>query len=568
MLQTLHLHNFALVFDNEINFDQGFNVITGETGAGKSLLLDALSLAIGGRANADLVRFGAKNADIYAHFFDNSPMVQAWFATNERDACDGDIVIRRQLSQEGRSKAWINGTPASLAELRSLGAMLVNIHSQHAGLELLKPSFALKFLDSVGGFGREVHNVQRTYEHWQSLIKQQQQLAQNAQNRLDRIMLLSSQLADVEPLLNIDITAIESSYEELSNIEALISDAQSASVMLNSDDDIPNVLGLLGRAIKLCEHNSQLSESFALAHDNLTHAYELIYDSALSLSDYSQNQSSDDAELERLNHLLSLAHKLSTKYRMPIDELLAQVPAWQQELSDLQSVPDTKSLDEAIDDAYADYKTQAQRLHAKRTQFAPSLCKQLTEQLAPLALPNATCEFSFDERETPASFGLYDVQLLFSANVGMPLLPLHKVASGGELSRIALVMQVMQVIKEVPVLIFDEVDVGISGGTAQVVGELLRQLGTAQQIIAITHQAQVAACSHCHILVEKEQGEQTISHFMPITKDKQVYELARMSGGVVITDETLAHAKSLLDGIDSTPKKPPSTTKTRKPTKP
>lgn len=554
MLQSLHLHNFALSQNSEITLDSGFNVITGETGAGKSLLLDALMLAMGGRGGSDMVRFGAKSADIYASFSfikDNQTSdIANWFLANEREF-DGDIVIRRQIHSENRSKAWLNGVPVSLSELKQLGNKLVSIHSQHAGLELLKPAFALSFLDNVGKLNTQRTELERAYHDWQALIKQQADIAQNMSGRADRITLLQSKLSDIEPLLGVDIKGVESAYEELANIEALTQDAYQASSLLVSDGDMPCVQDLLGRALKLCEQNSTLSETFATSYTALSECYELIRDSAMTLQDYSETQTADGEELERLNTILSLAHRLEQKYRTPIATLLEDSQAWLSELQTLESLPDADNLSTQIDSAYAHYERLAKALHNKRIKIAPSLCSKLVAQLAPLALPNASCEFAFYERKTASSHGLYDIELLFSANIGMPLLPLHKVASGGELSRIALVMQVMNASTQsgLPLLVFDEVDVGISGGTAQVVGELLRKLGNTQQIIAITHQAQVAACSHCHILVEKEQGEQATSQFKTITGDKQVTELARMSGGVTITQETLAHAKSLLTSI-------------------
>lgn len=550
MLHSLHLHNFALIDNNQLSLDPRFNVITGETGAGKSLILDALSLATGGRGGADVVRFGEKTADIYAHFDTTDTAVSAWFMDNEREFCDGEIVIRRQINEQGRSKAWINGVPASLAELKSLGGLLVNIHSQHAGLDLLKPHFALNWLDTVAGLGDDALAVKNAYQTWQRLIQEQKTARLAEAGRLDRINLLSAKLADVEPLLGVDIKAVEASFDELSNIESLIQDAYQASNLLSGDDD-PDVLSLLGRAMRLCESNLSLSESFESAYGSLSEAYELIKDTAHSLADYADTQTADPEELERLNGLMSLAHRLSSKYRVPVSELGSEASLWQSELDGLVNLPDVASLDKEILQAEDDYIARATALHQARVGVADNLCQTLKARLAPLALPNAVCEFAFVQGE-PSAYGLYDVELLFSANVGMPLLPLQKVASGGELSRIALVMQVLKAGsgQGLPLLVFDEVDVGISGGTAQVVGELLKNLGENQQLIAITHQAQVASCADCHILVKKEHNDKTTTNFTLLDGDERIYELARMAGGVNITDETLAHAKSLLLAVD------------------
>lgn len=551
MLHTLQLQNFALVDNDDITLHEGFNVITGETGAGKSLILDALSLCTGGRGGGDVVRYGTKTAELVAHFDSQDTHVKAWFDENEREFNDGEIIIRRQITEQGRSKAWINGVPASLHELKALGLLLVNIHSQHAGLDLLKPNYALHWLDTVAGLTDTATAVKTAYQHWQNLIEAQKKASSEASSRLDRINLLEAKLADIEPLMAVDMASVEASYEELSNIESLIQDAYQASALLDSDDDTPSVIDLLGRAIRLCEANSHLSQAFGEASNTLNDAYELIKDSASTLADYGENQSADPEELERLNAIMTKAHRLSSKYRTPIGELILEAKDWQDELDRLVALPDSDSLEADIQSAYQAYSELAHALQEQRSAIAPILCKTLKERLAPLALPTANCEFAFEPRQTPSAHGLYDIDLLFSANVGLPLAPLHKVASGGELSRMSLVMQVMRASTQagLPLLVFDEVDVGISGGTAQVVGELLRDLGANQQLLAITHQAQVAACGHSHLLVEKEHADISTSRFYPLTGEKRIRELARMSGGVNITEETLAHARSLLENV-------------------
>lgn len=551
MLHTLHLKNFALVDEEELTLHDGFNVITGETGAGKSLILDALSLCTGARGGSDIVRYGTKGAELTAYFDTQDREVQAWFEAHERDFCEGEIVIRRQIADTGRSKAWINGVPASLHELKALGLLLVNIHSQHAGLDLLKPNYALHWLDTVAGLTEQALAVKSAYHTWQDCKQAEENAKHDQSARLDRINLLEAKLADIEPLLSVDMDTVNAKYDELSNMERLTEDAFTGANLIDADNDAPSVLSLLSRVLKLCEHNSTISPAFSEAYDNLSEAYELIKDAQGTLISYADNASLDHGELEHLNTLMSLAHRLAQKYRTPIEDLIKESQTWQTQLDELNAVLDPEDLAKKTAEALAHYTALATTLQAKRSEHAPKLCDQLTQNLAPLALPTASCEFAFDERQTPSAHGLYDIDLLFSANVGLPLAPLHKVASGGELSRMSLVMQVMRASRQagLPLLVFDEVDVGISGGTAQVVGELLRDLGGSQQLIAITHQAQVAACGHSHLLVQKEHGTISTSRFCNLTGEVRVRELARMSGGVNITDETLAHAKSLLDAI-------------------
>lgn len=555
MLVSLTLENLALIDHKDIGFDGRFNVITGETGAGKSLILDALSLCAGERADSSIVRHGCEEATVYGEFdvFGNDAVV-AWFNEHDRKLDEDTLLIRRKISSQGRSKSWINGVPASISELKSLGAILVNIHSQHAGLELLKPQFVVDWLDNIGHLGELKKASKTAFLNYQTLKKHAQDAKAQSVQRADRMALLSAKLTDIEPLLAVDFDEIEAEYDELSNLETLMREALAGSLLLDNDDDVPSVISLLGKAVRICENNAAASKTFGECSQLLTLAQEQIGDAAAKLADYAQHKLPDEQRLEELNHLLGLAHRLANKYHTPIGELIADAANWQDELDTLGGLPDGDTMDSQVKVAYQAYLQAADRLDEARIAIANDVCERLEARLLPLALPNARCEFAFNKKpvEQYTAQGKYEIALLFSANTGMPLQPLHKVASGGELSRIALVMQVMVASEGVsarPTLVFDEVDVGISGGTAQVVGELLRTLGRSQQLLAITHQAQVAAAAHRHILVQKQHGKQTVSEMMVITDDAQVDELARMSGGVNITEATKAHAKSLLDDI-------------------
>ncbi|WP_026348954.1 DNA repair protein RecN [Psychrobacter lutiphocae] len=578
MLTSLTLQNFALITHHELTFYDGFNVITGETGAGKSLLLDALSLCIGGRADTSMVRHGTEHADIYAQFDmpaypENSDKnnkrltsIQDWFARHERELED-EILIRRQLSSNGRSKAWLNGTPVSLTELKELGALLVNIHSQHAQQALLKPSFVVQWLDSIAGLKPLAQQTEQAYKAYQKLKRQADDIAAKEAHRNDRIELLNSQLADIAPLLSVDYEQIEAEHDELSNLEALMLEASHAVQLLDNDSDEPDAMDLLGRAIRMCDNQSSVSATFSQASEALHLAQQYVSEATGLLTDYAEQQLPDPERLEELNTLISLGHRLSRKHGLPASHLVEEANLWQQELDELLNQPTSEVLEGQIKEAWGNFITLATELDQARQQVAPDISKQLVAQLQPLALPNARCEFVFNKKES-ASYnaqGLHDIELMFSANVGVPMQPLYKIASGGELSRMALVMQVLlathgsrdneqqdQPEASEPMLVFDEVDVGISGGTAQVVGELLRQLGSHRQLLAITHQAQVAAQAHQHILVQKhhdtEEG-QTRSQIDIINGDEQVDELARMSGGVNITEITREHARSLLADV-------------------
>lgn len=558
MLVSLTLHQFALIAQHELSVAEGFNVITGETGAGKSLLLDALSLCVGERADSAMVRHGAAHADIYAQFdVENNSVVAEWFTKNDRPLEEPEVLIRRQLSNTGRSKAWLNGSPVSLAELKSLGALLVNIHSQHAQQALLKPQFVVQWLDEMAQITPLAIQTASSYQAYQQLKRRADDIASREAQRQDRIQLLQSQLADIAPLLAVDYAEVESEHEELSNIEALMQEASHGLHLLDNDTDEPDVMTLLGQAIKLCDNQVSVSQTFEQASEQLHLAQQQITEVTALLSDYAEQQLPDPERLQTLDNLISLGHRLSRKHSLPASDLIDDAKGWEAQLEQLENEPSSDALAAQIDQAWQDYLALATQLNKERTKAAPIISKQLIKQLQPLALPNARCEFVFTKKTEPSQYnaqGCFDIDLLFSANVGMPMQPLHKIASGGELSRMALVMQVLQATNAdnnaaKPMLVFDEVDVGISGGTAQVVGELLRSLGQTQQLLAITHQAQVAAQAHQHILVQKHHQEQTESELLILTNSAQVNELARMSGGVIITDVTRDHARSLLSDV-------------------
>lgn len=567
MLTQLTLQNLALVENDELAMHAGFNVITGETGAGKSLLLDALELCVGGRTDSGLIRHGKSTAETYAEFdISRLPQAQAWLAEQDYEFDDNIILIRRQIAEQNgnvRSKAWLNGSPISMNELKTLGSMLVNIHSQHAQHSLLRPQFVVEWLDSATGLTSLADTVKKAYHDYEKLKTQADSHAKDEKLRQQQILLLTNQLADIEPIANINYSELEAEYDELSNLENLMQQASLTVGLLNNDSDEPDISTLLAKAIKLCEAQVGISQTYADCVEQLYQAQTLVSDVSSTLTDYAEGQSLDPERLAELDEKLSTFHRLARKYQTTPQDLLEDAKAWQTELDELNAVMSPEAMAEQIETAYQAYVEQATLLDLQRRNNATALCEALVARLKLLALPNVQADFEFTTLDKPQATGLSQIELLFSANVGMPLQPIHKIASGGELSRLALVMQVIdaqgqcrQSSQDVPtstkqLLVFDEVDVGISGGTAQVVGELLRELGAEQQIIAITHQAQVASQAHQHILVYKTQQDKAESHIKPLQGEDQVQELARMSGGVNITETTLEHARSLLANIKS-----------------
>ena len=548
MLTSLNLKQFALVDQLELEIETGFSVLTGETGAGKSILLDALSACLGERVDAQAVRFGSDKADLTATFeLTAHSAAQDWITQHElSDPDQPELRLRRVIQSTGRSKAWINGRPASLSDLRTLGQLLVQLNSQHSQQQLLHSSYAREWLDRLAKLEPDAKTVQQYYQEWQQLRRQQQQIEQAHSQRLAREQQLSQQLDDLDELAGLDYAQLEQSHDRLSHFDQMMQDTALLLEGLDEADD--NVVQQLGQLLRRAETQAPRDAALASSCELMQSAHSLLQDAVSGLRQFAQAQELDPAQLDQLDAQLSEFHRLARKYRVQPSELMAQQQAWQTELTQLASLPDPEQLAAAVEQAAQCFIQAATELDQARQAIAPTLATALVEQVKPLALPEVRFEFRFSPLAVPNAQGLSEVELLFSANRGMPLQALAKVASGGELSRIALVMQVMNAeYIAAPTLVFDEVDVGISGGTAEIVGRLLRKLGQQVQIICITHQPQVAAQGDQHLLVEKQHGEQTASHIRSLDAEQRVLELARMSGGLEINDSTLNHARHLLN---------------------
>lgn len=547
MLTSLNLNHFALVEQLDLDIASGFSVLTGETGAGKSILLDALSACLGERVDAQAVRFGHDKADLTATFeLGTNSAAQDWLSQQElSDPDQPELRLRRVIHSNGRSKAWINGRPASLSDLRTLSQLLVQLNSQHSQQQLLHSSYAREWLDRLAKLEPQAQQAQRDYQHWQQLRRQQQQIEQAHAQRLAREQQLSQQLDDVQALTGLNYDALEQAHDRLSHFDQMMQDTALLLEGLDEADD--NVVQQLGSLLRRAEAQAGRDPALASSHDLMQSAQALLQDAVSGLRQFAQAQELDPAQLEQLDQQLGEFHRLARKYRVQPNNLIAQQQAWQLELEQLNNLPDAAQLAEAVAAAAQTFAQAATALDHARQAIAPSLATQLVEHVKPLALPEVRFEFRFSPLNTPSAQGLSEIELLFSANRGMPLQALAKVASGGELSRIALVMQVMNAeYIAAPTLVFDEVDVGISGGTAEIVGRLLRKLGQQVQILCITHQPQVAAQGDQHLLVEKQQGEQTASYIRGLDPEQRVLELARMSGGLEINESTLNHARHLL----------------------
>ncbi|QNX15558.1 DNA repair protein RecN [Acinetobacter seifertii] len=545
MLTHLTLINFALADHLAIDIEQGFNVLTGETGAGKSLLLDALSACLGERTDTNYVRYGSDKADVTAVFTyqDNSPEAK-WLQDHELDDDSGEIHLRRVIFATGRSKAWVNGRPSSLSELKELGRLLVQLYSQHSQQQLLEPPYPKHWLDRYNNFYVEANDVREAYSTWQRTIRLHQAALDAQATRLQRIATLELQIEELEEVIQTDYKEIEQEFDRLSHHEHIM---QDCSYSLNALDEAEqNITQEMSSIIRRLESHAGRSEQLSEIYNSLLNAQSEIDDATSNLRQFIDRQSFDPERMEELNSKLEVFHRLARKYRTQPETLKEEYETWQNELEQLHQLEDPETLAEQVEKSHEEFLEKAQHLDNIRREAAAPLAKQLTEQVKPLALPEAHFEFKFEPLEQPSSEGLSFIQLLFTANKGIPPQPLARVASGGELSRIALVMQVMNAEKtEAEVLVFDEIDVGISGGTAEVVGRLLADLAQHVQLLCITHQAQVAAQSDQHLLVKKQQTNPASSTIVQLDENQIISELARMSGGVEINETTLQHAKQL-----------------------
>ncbi len=494
-----------------------------------------------------LVRHGADKAELIALFdIQQQPQAQAWL--NERDLAQEECSLRRVVYKEGRSKAWINGTAVTLSELRALGELLINIHSQHAQQSLLKKDTHQKLLDNVGSLQPLAQQVAQHYQIWLEAKQQLQHSKTHHAAQQARLELIQNYLDELDKLAlkTGEYDTLEQEHDRLANFEALMHDSQQALTLLDEGEN--PVSRQLQQALRFLENHSSRSDSLSQLCTSLNSALIDIKESSSELNHFLASQELDPARLAWLEGKIGEAQRLARKHKTLAPQLPALQQQLQQEKQQTQQAQDLSTLEQAVFEAKQNYLHLATQLSQQRQGIAPQLTAQISQHLRALGMPNTQVEYAFAALDKPTRDGLDDIELLFSANLGQSLQALAKIASGGELSRFALAVQVIQAQHSaVPVLVFDEVDVGISGGTAEIVGQLLRELGQNAQILCITHQPQVAAKGHQHWQVQKYNVEdKTLSRVISLDKNQRIQEIARMSGGVTITQETLKHAESML----------------------
>lgn len=556
-LKRIALRDFVIVESLDLQWQSGFTVLTGETGAGKSILIDALQLALGARADAGVVREGAAQADICVEF--DSPARLAFWLDEAGFAQDESLLLRRVIDSQGRNRAWINGSPATATQLRTLGDQLLDIHGQHAWQSLTRPGAARELLDAYAGISTSALN-----SHWQAWRQASTALehALAAQDNLQREReRLQWQIAELDKLApeEEEWEVLNAQHTRLSHARTLIDTAQ-ASLFLLEDDEAGAGVGL-GRAHHDLESQEHLEPEFQGIADVLASCMAQLNDARHSLHSYLRRADLDPERLAELDARLSLWMQLARRYKRTPGELPALLESWRQELRQLDAAVDVDALHASQQAAQQTYNASARLVTQQRTQAAPRLSRAITQAMQGLGMKGGAFEVGITTLDAPGAQGSDEIVFLVAGHPGATPKPMAKVASGGELSRISLAIAVTtSELGEAETLIFDEVDSGVGGAVAETVGRLMHTLGRARQVLAVTHLPQVAACADQHYRVSKQpDAQRTTSSVQPLDQAQRETEMARMLGGERLSETTMAHAREMLQWARQAP--PPGTGK-------
>ncbi|NOH84659.1 DNA repair protein RecN [Vibrionales bacterium C3R12] len=551
MLAHLSVNNFAIVKSLQLELSKGMTTITGETGAGKSIAIDALGLCLGGRADAGMVRQGEEKTEVSAAFLlDNNLNATRWLEDN--DLFDGsECILRRTITKEGRSRAFINGSPVPLSQLKSLAQLLINIHGQHAHHQLMKSDYQLSMLDQYAGHTNLLKNVRNAYQAWRQADNTLKTLRDNSQQNQAQKQLLEYQIKELTELAigEEEFQTLEQEHKRLSNSGELASSCQLAIDLIYEGDEY-NALSVLQKANSSLIQLAELDEKLSSLPNMLEEAIIQIEETNNELRSYLDSIDVDPGRMAFVEERFSKIMSISRKHHVQPNEL------YQHHQDLLKQIEELDCSDEKLDELAQEVQQKFQlflnhgeKLHKSRSRYAKELNKLITQSMHELSMENAKFAIQVEAQGShPSPLGLDCVTFVVSTNPGQPMQPIAKVASGGELSRISLAIQVITAQKvETPSLIFDEVDVGISGPTAAVVGKMLRQLGESTQVMCVTHLPQVAGCGHQQLFVAKNtKAGKTETQMNVLDETQRIGELARLLGGSTITDSTLANAKELL----------------------
>ncbi|HNN33370.1 MAG TPA: DNA repair protein RecN [Ottowia sp.] len=546
-LRHLSLRDFVIVAALDLALADGFTALTGETGAGKSILIDALQLVLGGRGDALWVREGQPRCDIAAEF-ELPDAARPWLAEHGFDTDADALLLRRTIDAAGKSRAWINGSPATLAQLRTLGEWLVDIHGQHAWQSLTRPAAVRALLDAYAGI--DTRPLTTAWQAWrqadtalQAARSAQEQLAQERERLLWQIGELDK-LAPGEG----EWDELNQRHARLSHAQALIDAAQAALAALEGDDGDGGALPALGHAHDALAARRDIEPEFATLAQQLDDAIAQARDAAHSLHGYLRRANLDPEQLLALDQRLGQWLGLARRFRRPPQELHTVLAQWRAELAQLDAAADLAQLQARADAAQQTYRQSADAVSRQRRQTAPQLAAAVTEAMQLLGMAGGRFEVQLQALAEPAPHGLENVAFLVAAHAGSAPRAIERVASGGELSRLALAIAVTtSQLGTAGTLVFDEVDAGVGGAVAATVGRLLQRLGRDRQVLCVTHLPQVAACADAHLQVSKQTGDGLpTSQVAPLVGEARTREIARMLGGEQLSDTTLAHAREML----------------------
>jgi DNA repair protein RecN (Recombination protein N) len=552
MLVHLSIHNYAIVDHLDLELSAGMSAISGETGAGKSIMLDALGLCLGDRADSGVVRPGSDKADILASFdLADIPEARAWLTERDLDS-DGPCILRRVITAEGRSRGYINGSPCPQGDLKALGELLIDIHSQHEHQSLLKTDTHRRLLDEYAGSQELARQVQLAAQRWKQTRNELERISSQGDEQRARHQLLSYQLEELDNLAlgDNELEQLEQEHKALSNAESLLGACRQV-LDLCSESDAGNVLSALTASLNRLGAFSDQGGALGEASNLLASAQIQIEEAVGELNRFIDHFDADPQRQQFLEERLDTIYTLARKHRIQPTELAALQQQLFEELESLNADDEAgERLAEELAAYERHYQEKAAELSALRGNAAESLSAAVQQEMQALGMPGGRFSIQLQALEStePNGNGLEAVEFLVSANPGQPLRGLAKVASGGELSRISLAIQVITAqTSRVPTLVFDEVDVGIGGPTAEVVGQLLRRLGERGQVLCVTHLPQVAAQGHQHLFVHKRRGEgATSTAVSQLDESGRIEEIARMLGGVDLTEESLAHARKMV----------------------
>ncbi len=554
MLSHLIIHHLAVVEHLELCFQSGMTVLTGETGAGKSILIDALGLTLGIRADSSIVRPGCRQAEISAMYeLAQLPHVVQWLQRNALDS-DEECVIRRIVSEEGKSRCYINGKAVPLSQIRELGEKLVNIHGQHAHQSLMKPDLQRNMIDQYANHPELTEKVRSDYIQLQNLQKEYKHLSE-LQGQTDKLSFLQYQIQEIEAfdLQKNELETLDIEHKELAHAEQWLSACEIALQHLKSESSQDAAFALyqaIHQVQQLTPHTTKLD----MCGELLNNALIQIEEAASELENFKNSLEIDPKRLQNIDERLSQIYTLARKYRIQPEALAEYQKTLCNEAEMLLQLQTTLiELNDKLKAAEISYRQSSETLSLSRKKAAQLLEQLVSSQMHGLEMPKGQFKIAFinDAEITYGVHGIDQIEFLVTTNPGLPLQPLRKIASGGELSRISLAIQVITSQKmTTPTLIFDEVDAGISGKTAETVGKLLKTLAKETQTLCVTHLPQIAAQGDHHYKVEKQQTEDsTTSRIYPLEDSARIEELARMLGGATITQHALAHAKEMLETI-------------------